>query len=498
MISETETAAEDQVYNEAIKAHKAGQNPSFRQCLQRYVLIRECKRRSPEDRRQYLDRLARRDVATGKGFYDACDMEMRAFRELYGASSPPPPSGQQTSRNPLAQTTTGGYGLDGTSAGSMPLSYSSVHQSHRDPGRDKSYYASSSSSPSYLPPNRGPHLDAQRRDSKAGPTQGTERILTSRANQGPPQPQRRQSFNAPNHQVPSLPGQYNVANPVISNYPTGPDQQNQALSFNPAYTSTSTHGPTSALGLPLQAPRLPGSIGSPLENNDLPPIKSLNSLPSTRKRPITTPRDDSIDLLDTVEAERHDYRGVDQEQWVKSSRPKLEPDFRVQNSSFFFKGRVFKILWPEPEGETRTPMTRNSQTLQGSFGERIHSKPVRMVVVQMKPSGYSHCIRINTYGGQGTRKKYNETERLAHAIIHSSTEPPELLEREQRLKKQPIAVDLDAGQTLESASRIHFGKIYTVEHNVKVKPVGRIAKESMPYFTSHFKRENFDDGRTEF
>lgn len=46
--------------------------------------------------------------------------------------------------------------------------------------------------------------------------------------------------------------------------------------------------------------------------------------------------------------------------------------------------------------------------------------------------------------------------------------------------KNPLAIDMNLGYTLDPASRINFAKVFTVEHNVKVMSVGRVAPSSLP------------------
>jgi hypothetical protein len=53
------------------------------------------------------------------------------------------------------------------------------------------------------------------------------------------------------------------------------------------------------------------------------------------------------------------------------------------------------------------------------------------------------------------------------------------------LEIQPISDD----HKLSPMSRLNFGKLFTVEHNVKVAPVGRITDRSMPDFLAYARRE---------
>lgn len=84
---------------------------------------------------------------------------------------------------------------------------------------------------------------------------------------------------------------------------------------------------------------------------------------------------------------------------------------------------------------------------------------------------------VQTYRGQGATKVGVIVE--DHAVIYTGGErdpPPSLLEGEG-ITKQALRVVADGNETLDECSRINFGKIYTVEHNVKVLNIGIIAPE---------------------
>ena len=58
-----------------------------------------------------------------------------------------------------------------------------------------------------------------------------------------------------------------------------------------------------------------------------------------------------------------------------------------------------------------------------------------------------------------------------------------------KLGKRPIMVDAwSPEEKLDPESLVHFAKVYSVEHNVKVKPIGRISKESMKDFERNWKK----------
>ena len=59
----------------------------------------------------------------------------------------------------------------------------------------------------------------------------------------------------------------------------------------------------------------------------------------------------------------------------------------------------------------------------------------------------------------------------------------------RRLVKEPLEVEPAFDSiTLHPSSLVNFGKIYTVEHNVKVMPIGQISDRSMPKFVYYWKQ----------
>jgi hypothetical protein len=75
-----------------------------------------------------------------------------------------------------------------------------------------------------------------------------------------------------------------------------------------------------------------------------------------------------------------------------------------------------------------------------------------------------------------------------HALVYAgkddSTEP-KLLDGEE-IDKKAIRMEPEHGVKLHPASRINFGKLYTVEHSAKVVPLGKIAKRLMPLFLAYY------------
>jgi len=96
---------------------------------------------------------------------------------------------------------------------------------------------------------------------------------------------------------------------------------------------------------------------------------------------------------------------------------------------------------------------------------------------------------IQTYSGQATLKP-NLLDAEQHAIIYTGfTIPPEYFyvtvhgdRVSERLTKRPIRVKSeqpDAEGTLDPLSRLNYGKIYTVEHYVRVLNIGMVHRDSM-------------------
>lgn len=161
--------------------------------------------------------------------------------------------------------------------------------------------------------------------------------------------------------------------------------------------------------------------------------------------------------------------------------------------------QVFLTLWAEPAGEGNSSagstFTANTSGIStGTYGERVFSKIRRFIVVREGSDSctalyvhlrktnraQSNCYRpIKTYGGVGVAKK--NVRKSDHAIIYTGKEPPpprpdEAPARgEYGLLPQAVRVDGDdPAQKLDVMSRVDFGKVYTIEHNVKVRSMGKV------------------------
>ncbi|KAM3068126.1 hypothetical protein ACMFMG_011175 [Clarireedia jacksonii] len=178
---------------------------------------------------------------------------------------------------------------------------------------------------------------------------------------------------------------------------------------------------------------------------------------------------------------------------VKTSDPSttaetFDPNYKVHRSRDFKWGRVLKVLWSEPGGIGRNSIGGTESIRQGPFGQNYYHKVRRFLIVK-ESQGHCLCLPIMTYGQQGTKK--HGVHPSHHAIIY--TDQPRLLQGEDpvRAMKQPVKVIPNGPQhKLDSASRLNYAKVYTVEHNVKVWFIGHLAKESGVHVAAGYNEEN--------
>ncbi|EAW14327.1 uncharacterized protein ACLA_073620 [Aspergillus clavatus NRRL 1] len=172
-----------------------------------------------------------------------------------------------------------------------------------------------------------------------------------------------------------------------------------------------------------------------------------------------------------------------------NDRETLDPRYQLQRSSFFTTGRVFSILWHEAAGYNGTVISARPQEgfLEGRFGQQIFGGIRRMVVVKPQ-SKWAWCLPITTYGGQGVAKLGVIPEQ--HAVVYMRGTRPRYGSHEPRMTKDPLEIEpATPDQKLDPMSRLNFGKVYTVEHNVKVLPVGIISPRSMNDFRGYARTE---------
>ncbi|QDS69396.1 hypothetical protein FKW77_004708 [Venturia effusa] len=192
----------------------------------------------------------------------------------------------------------------------------------------------------------------------------------------------------------------------------------------------------------------------------------------------------------------HCFQKIDPQWWLTYS---TITDFVVQRDQerFFQPGRVFKLYWPEPVGESRpsgTTITGGTPNgvFEAAWGQRFYAKIRWFVVIRRIGQGFCSCLCIQTYGGRGTAKR--GTIKGHHSIIHTSREPPEPmageapnLRRQEAPMLSPIRVRANKRiDKLEHMSRLNYAKVYNVEHNVKVYDFGVVHEGYMDILCHQF------------
>ena len=169
--------------------------------------------------------------------------------------------------------------------------------------------------------------------------------------------------------------------------------------------------------------------------------------------------------------------------------------FQVRSTprKFFTVGKVFMVLWSEPAGQTLVTggvSTRRPGTAEGRYGEMVFSKVRRFVVIR-EAATYCSALPIATYGTQGVGK--SNVTKSEHAIIHTGRSPPAPMRTEEPLRGElgmrpdPIRVDPDDREDkLDPRSRIDFGKVHTIQHNIKVKSYGKVNEKSAQALIQQF------------
>jgi len=138
-----------------------------------------------------------------------------------------------------------------------------------------------------------------------------------------------------------------------------------------------------------------------------------------------------------------------------------------------------------------------SDWVQNNYGEWVHSKVRRFIVVREGPN-FCIAVPVTSYSGQGVAK--NGVRKSDHAIVYSGSIPPKAT-REERptrrsrdaLQSQPISLDLEGDQKLDDMSRVNLAQSHTIHHYVKVKNVGNVSQKSMADLVSQFKYVMLND-----
>ena len=165
---------------------------------------------------------------------------------------------------------------------------------------------------------------------------------------------------------------------------------------------------------------------------------------------------------------------------------------RDRPKTFFTVGKVFRVLWVEPAGESNTVVTSlEPGTSYGRFGEPVFSKVRRFVVVR-EADNYCSALPIASYSGRGVAKQ--GVKKSEHGIIFTGKVAPEPLvgeepsRGERGMRPDPIRVNPDnPADKLDDNSRIDYGKVHTIQHNIKVQSFGQVHPKSLNALLHQFR-----------
>ena len=93
---------------------------------------------------------------------------------------------------------------------------------------------------------------------------------------------------------------------------------------------------------------------------------------------------------------------------------------------------------------------------------------------------------VTTYGGQGVAKRGIDPR--SHTALYIRGNYPEISRDEWGMTKMPLeVVPILPTDRLDKKSRLNFGKVHTVEHNLRVRPIGRFSQESLSLYRGYVR-----------
>ncbi|PIA94593.1 hypothetical protein CB0940_08164 [Cercospora beticola] len=149
-------------------------------------------------------------------------------------------------------------------------------------------------------------------------------------------------------------------------------------------------------------------------------------------------------------------------------------DFKLRPSRFFKVGRVLTVLWTEPAGESGPSST--TQSFTDAYNERVYAKVRRFIVVAKREQ---HVLAVPVFSYQGMGPLAAKPRSLDHGIVYMGSEAPRPLKNEVILPTPVRVIPDNPEDRLASTSRINYGKIYTIEHNIKCRGVGMVHAASI-------------------
>ncbi|KAI7471878.1 hypothetical protein KC367_g5008 [Hortaea werneckii] len=158
------------------------------------------------------------------------------------------------------------------------------------------------------------------------------------------------------------------------------------------------------------------------------------------------------------------------------------PQYRIREPTFFTMGKVFSLLWDEKidqDSKRITALERSTLPLSdwssGSASMGFLSLK-RYFIVLREGLRYCTALPIMTYDGEGVAAE--RCIKSDHAIAFTGPAPPNLRGNEHPrpgehpIRPLPIRIVAIEDHELSPAARIDFATVYTIHHEVKVRPIG--------------------------
>jgi hypothetical protein len=287
--------------------------------------------------------------------------------------------------------------------------------------------------------------------------------------------------------------------PGLSDYDTQPNQATNFYGYGnqssaesvPSYTASSSYysspwnqlsGPdslASAFRTTTISGSAPGSTSSPVERGS-----TTNGSKNTRNaHAVSGVGTEKLEPSESMECSELDH-------------PTNLIGYKVirNGKKFFTVGRVFAMLWTEPTGDKTDSGSLFISTIV--FGERVYSKIRRFVVIK-EGTRDCQCLPLSTFGGLGTKKPGLKQSDYA-AVYEAGRDGYRRGRRAPTFPDEPglkkaLAIFLEAKEPIHQMSRINFRKVYTIEHNVKAKKIGRIVDDDLDRFKHYFRQVYLND-----
>ncbi|KAH7385006.1 hypothetical protein BKA64DRAFT_748480 [Cadophora sp. MPI-SDFR-AT-0126] len=193
------------------------------------------------------------------------------------------------------------------------------------------------------------------------------------------------------------------------------------------------------------------------------------------------------DIVQPHQGEHVEQSGPRQNSFSLIHDLRLDPRFCIigQPVKFYRIGRVFKTLWSEPAGGTAKDMDKSFYSKVG-FDELVFTKIRRFIVVREKTHSCL-CLPLYTYGGQGSLKPDVRAQDHVAVRISTNDPPPTPRSTEEDSQKTPLGIIVeDSEEKIDPMTRINFGQVFTIQHNLKVAKVGRIHPTDIERLNKYF------------